>query len=101
MSEVDPTVVAKLGEIYEDACARGTTYESVVQTLFCEGVRDEYGHDEHLDAVTAATFKYAREEYGYVSAAEEREADAENWEKGVCSHGLTSQTCPAGCFEFD
>ncbi|MGF6282172.1 hypothetical protein ABH908_000343 [Pseudomonas frederiksbergensis] len=100
MSDVDPTIVAKLGEIFADACARGSTYESVVQTFFCEGVRAEYGDDEQLDAATAATFLYAREEYGYVSAEEEREADAENWKKGICSHGMTSQTCPAGCFEF-
>jgi hypothetical protein len=100
MSDVDPTIIAKLGEIFEDACARGSTYESVVQTLFSEGVRAEFGNDEHKDAVTAATFLYAREVYDYVSAAEEREADAKNWKEGICSHGMTSQTCPAGCFEF-
>ncbi|MDF9778762.1 hypothetical protein [Pseudomonas baetica] len=100
MSDVDPRIIAKLDEIFGDACARGSTYESVVQTIFCEGVRAEYGEDEHKDAATAAAFLYAREEYGYVSAAEEREANAKNWENGICSHGMTSQTCPAGCFEF-
>ncbi|MGE8067087.1 hypothetical protein [Pseudomonas sp. NPDC089569] len=100
MSDVDPAIVTKLADIFADACAHGSTYESVVQTQFCQGMRAEFGDDEHLDTATTAAFLYAREVYGYVSAAEELEADAKNWEQGICGHGLTWQTCPAGCFEF-
>lgn len=89
---------AHVDELYGEACARGTTYEKVVHTLFCKSVQATYGDDEDATDVVAA-FTHARDVYGYQNAVELAASQAADKDKGVCSHGLDSMTCPAGCFE--
>jgi hypothetical protein len=98
MENLTAATKAKIDELYSQACRVGTTYERVVHDHFCEGMVDLFGADEQLNVETQAAFEYARETYGYVTDDDIDEED-DIW-AGLCSHGMDSNTCPAGCFEF-
>ncbi|WP_439126326.1 MAG: hypothetical protein ACNJA3_28570 (plasmid) [Pseudomonas rhizophila] len=87
----------RIDDLYTAACKHGTTYEAVVHSTFCDLVLDEFS-DREADK---PAFAYAREAYGYQTQDELRATQAEDWNNGVCSHGLDWMTCPAGCFEQD
>jgi hypothetical protein len=91
-------LLCRVASLYEAACKHGTTYEAVVHSSFCSAMDDAFGSDEN-DADVANVFTYARQEYGYLSAEENAEIDAERASNGDCHHGLNWLTCPAGCFE--
>jgi hypothetical protein len=90
----------KIDNLYGKACVGASTYEAVVQSRFNASMRQEFGDDEQANETAVAAFAHAREIYCYQSAEEENAAQAEDWKSGICSHGLTSMTCPCGCFEF-
>lgn len=99
MLEINPSSETKqrVDDLYSAACKHGTTYEAVVHSTFCDSMVDEFS-DQESDK---SAFAYARETYGYQTQEELRATQAEDWDNGVCSHGLDSMTCPAGCFEQD
>lgn len=83
-----------VNDLYSQACKQYPTYETMVIKGFCSLM------DEHFDPVAdKEAFDYARKEYDYLTPTEIDEMDAENAEDDVCGHGLTSDTCPCGCFE--
>ncbi|RMN19057.1 putative regulatory protein, partial [Pseudomonas cannabina] len=43
---------------------------------------------------------YARYAYDYLSPSEIEAHMDDNRSHGICSHGLTEDTCPCGCFEL-
>lgn len=88
-------------ELYGAAVKLYPTYEAVVRSHFSNTMRETYGNDENLDAEVQYAFAFARYAYEYVSEAELLAIEAANRESGICSHGLTSLTCPCGCFELD
>ncbi|WP_252090651.1 hypothetical protein [Pseudomonas sp. MWU13-3659] len=90
-----------VGELYGEAVKLYPTYEAAVRSHFCKKMRETYGNDENLNTEVQYAFAFARHAYDYVSEAELLEIEAANRENGICSHGLTSMTCPCGCFEFD
>lgn len=90
-----------VGELYSEAVRLFPTYESVVRSHFCERIRNTYGNDESLNADVQYAFAFARYAFDYVSEADLLKIEAKNRKIGICSHGLTKQTCPCGCFEFD
>lgn len=92
---------AKVDEIYSEGCRRYPTYEQLVINHFNAGVRGVFGADEGASETAKIAFEYAREHYDYQSVEEERVAAEKNAADGYCSHGLTVQTCPCGCFEGD
>jgi hypothetical protein len=87
----------RVDDLYSAACKHGTTYESVIHSAFCESMLDEFS-DREADK---SAFAYARDTYGYQTQEERRATQAEDWDKGICSHGLDWMTCPAGCFEYE
>lgn len=97
---IDPDDAQKLEELYEAACVRGTTYDHVVHTYFCQGVRDAYGDDESAAAVRDV-FLFARGQYGYTSEDELEALNEENGRLGLCRHGLDPDCCPAGCGDIE
>ncbi|MBI6855916.1 regulator [Pseudomonas cichorii] len=100
MNTIDVEVKAHIDDLYRAACARHSTYESVIFTDFCSQMLRTYGDDEHaLKAIDA--FNYARSEHGYLSPTEIKAFQAKDWDNGYCTHGLTWMTCPCGCFEID
>ncbi|WP_146176683.1 hypothetical protein [Chromobacterium sp. Panama] len=44
---------------------------------------------------------YSVRRFGYLTVEQIEEHNADMWEEGICSHGLTENTCPCGCFEFN
>lgn len=87
----------RIDDLYSAACKHGTTYDAVVHSTFCDSMLGEFPDRE----AAKAAFAYARETYGYQTQEELRATQAEDWDNGVCSHGLDWMTCPAGCFEHD
>lgn len=82
-------------DFYSQACKQYSTYETMVIKGFARLM------DDHFDPVTDKdAFDYARKEYDYLNPSEIAAMDAENAEDDVCGHGLTSDTCPCGCFEY-
>lgn len=100
MNTIDVEVKAHIDDLYRAACARHSTYESVIFTDFCSQMLRAYGDDEHSLKAMAA-FSYARSEHGYLSPSEIEAFQAEDLDNGYCAHGLTWMTCPCGCFEID
>lgn len=81
-------------DFYNQACKQYSTYETMVIKGFCSLM------DDHFDPVLDKdAFDYARKAYDYLTPSEIRSMDADNEDDGVCGHGLTSDTCPCGCFE--
>ncbi len=88
-------------QLYDQACVRYTTYDTMVSKGFSESMREAFSEDEQADEKTMFAFKYARERYGYLSIDEQEQLDEELADDGYCTHGLTWMTCPCGCFEGD
>lgn len=82
-------------DFYNQACKQYSTYETMVIKGFCSLMDDRFDPVVDKDA-----FDYAREAYDYLTPSEIRDMDSDNAAEGVCSHGLTSDTCPCGCFEY-
>lgn len=87
----------KVGQLYDDACRRNPTYETVVHREFCSSMDEVFGGDVEG---SQSAFEYAREAYGYQTADEIKAVERADWKQGVCKHGLDHMTCPCGCFEF-
>jgi hypothetical protein len=66
---------------------------------FCSKMIETFGSNEQSSEVVAA-FVYARSAYDYLSPSEIETVMKDNRRQGICSHGLTEDTCPCGCFEF-
>lgn len=82
-------------DFYSQACKQYSTYETMVIKGFARLM------DDHFDPVNDKdAFDYARKEYNYLTPSEIDAMDANNESEGVCRHGLTSLTCPCGCFEY-
>lgn len=100
-SEVTPAYKVRVDELYHAAAKRNSCYEAMVHSEFCARMISVFGDEKALEAGAQAAFSYARSAYGYMSPEELENAIAEDWEDGICFHGLTWLTCPAGCFEGD
>lgn len=99
MSMSEDQIKARIAELFSGAASRNSCYEAIVQSQFNAAMRCEFGDNETQDAATTYAFAHARSAYSYTSAEEERQAKNEDWENGICQHGLDEQTCPSGCFE--
>ncbi|WAJ37243.1 hypothetical protein OU800_21970 [Pseudomonas sp. GOM7] len=91
----------KIEALYAVAAKTYSTYETMVQSSFSEAVRNEFGEDENANPDVAYAFAYARDAFGYLSSEELEQENAEAAKEGICQHGLTSSTCPCGCFEYE
>lgn len=82
-------------DFYSQACKQYSTYETMVIKGFCRLM------DDHFDPLTDKdAFDYACTEYDYLTPSEIDAMDSGNKSNGICGHGLTSDTCPCGCFEY-
>ncbi|MBX8508933.1 hypothetical protein K5D34_04395 [Pseudomonas cichorii] len=98
LAEPLATLEELVDQLFFDAGDRAQT-EEIQQSRFCESVRSHLGEEESSESVRLA-YVYARVTYGYLSQAELDQVTADDWEAGICSHGLTYWTCPCGCFEY-
>ncbi|VXC23992.1 putative regulatory protein [Pseudomonas sp. 8Z] len=94
-------IEAQVDRFYGEAVKRYPTYETMVQSHFCELMRNTFGENEEVNQDVAYAYAYARELYDYLSQDELDKANADAFNKGICSHGLTAKTCPCGCFELE
>ncbi|PBP87568.1 regulator [Pseudomonas syringae] len=92
-------ITKRVDMLYGEACGQFPTYETMVFEHFCSQMIETFGDDE-LAPEAADAFSYARSDYDYLSPAEIMAAREVNRSHGICSHGLTKDTCPCGCFEF-
>ncbi|WP_117140443.1 regulator [Pseudomonas amygdali] len=92
-------ITKRVDMLYDKACRQFPTYETMVYEHFCSEMIETFGDDE-MSPEAADAFSYARSDYDYRSPAEIRAAREVNRSHGICSHGLTKDTCPCGCFEF-
>ncbi|KPB82024.1 MULTISPECIES: hypothetical protein [Pseudomonas syringae group] len=95
-TEITASDLLIIDSLFGEACKQGSTYEHVVLTRFCEGMREAFGDDENAESVRHV-FLFAREHYDYVSPEELGAINADNAAAGLCSHGLDRDCCPAGC----
>ncbi|WP_080438914.1 regulator [Pseudomonas syringae] len=93
-------ITERVNMLYGDVCRRFPTYETMVLKHFCSRMIETFGGDEAAPEPAAQAFTYARSDYNYLSPSEIKAAREVNRSHGICSHGLTSDTCPCGCFEF-
>lgn len=89
---------ASVDDLFTAAAKRFSAYEAVAFSEFCSEMIEHFGDDEQIPGSSEA-FAYARSRYGYLSPEELQAVQADDAEKGICSHGLDWMTCPAGCFE--
>ncbi|AVB13232.1 MULTISPECIES: regulator [Pseudomonas syringae group] len=92
-------ITERVNMLYGDACRKFPTYETMVLKHFCSRMIKTFGDDETSPEV-AETFAYARCAYDYLSPPEIEAHMDDNRSHGICSHGLTENTCPCGCFEL-
>ncbi|MCK9694179.1 regulator [Pseudomonas syringae] len=92
-------ITKRVDMLYGEACRQFPTYETMVFEHFCSQMIETFGDDE-LALEAADAFTYARLDYDYLSPSEIKAAREINRSHGICSHGLTEDTCPCGCFEF-
>ncbi|WP_054084942.1 hypothetical protein [Pseudomonas syringae] len=93
-------ITKRVDMLYGEACRQFPTYETLVFEHFCSRMIETFGGDEAAPEPAAQAFTYARSDYNYLSPSEIKAAREVNRSHGICSHGLTSDTCPCGCFEF-
>ncbi|PAB27273.1 regulator [Pseudomonas savastanoi pv. nerii] len=93
-------ITKRIDMLYGEACRQFPTYETLVFEHFCSRMIETFGGDEAVPEPAAQAFTYARSDYNYLSPSEIKAAREVNRSHGICSHGLTSDTCPCGCFEF-
>lgn len=98
LDEPFATLEELVDQLFINAGDRAQT-EKIRLSRFCESVWSHLGEEECTESVRLA-YEYARATYGYMSQDELDQATADDWEEGICSHGLTSWTCPCGCFEY-
>ncbi|WP_122252807.1 regulator [Pseudomonas savastanoi] len=92
-------ITKRVDMLYGEACRQFPTYETMVFEHFCSQMIEAFGNDE-MAPEAADAFSYARSDYDYRSPSEIKAAREVNRIHGICSHGLTKDTCPCGCFEF-
>lgn len=92
-------ITKRVDMLYGEACRQFPTYETMVTEHFCSQMIETFGNDE-MAPEAADAFSYARSDYDYRSPSELKAAREFNRSHGICSHGLTEDTCPCGCFEF-
>ncbi|ARA79339.1 regulator [Pseudomonas amygdali pv. lachrymans] len=92
-------ITERVNMLYGDACCKFPTYETMVLKHFCSRMIETFGGDETSPEVAEA-FAYARYAYDYLSPSEIEAHMDDNRSHGICSHGLTEDTCPCGCFEL-
>ncbi|MDU8456801.1 regulator [Pseudomonas syringae group sp. J254-4] len=98
-SSQNSEITKRVDVLYSEACREYPTYETLVFEHFCSQMIETFGDDE-LAPEAADAFSYARSDYDYRSPSEIMAAREVNRSHGICSHGLTKDTCPCGCFEF-
>ncbi|PBQ17431.1 regulator [Pseudomonas congelans] len=99
-SSQDAEITKRVDMLYGEACRQFPTYETLVFEHFCSRMIETFGVDEAAPESATVAFTYARSDYNYLSPSEIKAAREVNRSHGICSHGLTSDTCPCGCFEF-